>query len=453
MELVTEPRGQSSVVRALLRMTWPLVLSQLITQLDSIAVRYWLGHYHGKEGIAVHTATAQPVNLLTLLLIGIVTGQGVAVARSVGARDGRGMTLTANAATLTLLVSLVLAGVVIGFGDPMASAIAKEGVPETAVHQFLVSYVVLTVPVISLASVITTAGISAGWTRFALMWGVTHVPPVFVMLPLTLGPLDLGYYGPAVAGAIASVINCVTLWWLLRRRAVSLNLGATIDTSHLFDRGLWRDLIAVGYPQQLSRAAMWAVTMTVMFHVRDAGMLTLAGYGIAMAFVDLMGFATGGYARAAAIMIGMSLGAKDPARARLVLRKSLSLGLVLSGTVVLLLEIGAPVAARFFSDDPAVIEEGTRALRLMCMTLLPAAAWQVLLGAFGAARATMRPFMVTLVIQAIAFGFIVFVWNGDAVLGAFTTLGSMYVVCLAAYLGLAVPILWRGALAVPTSKA
>lgn len=434
----------------LLRLGWPLALSNILLSFDSFSIRFWLGRYHGEAGLAVHTTTAPVIGLVHLLFMAIITGLGVSIARSVGARDGRGLSLAVNAMLLIAVVAgLVTVAALVG-ATPVVDAIVKPGLSPQPIHDLLVSYLVFSVPLLSLATLLASTAASAGWGRLSLIWGITHVPPVFGLLPLALGPLDLGYYSPAFAVAVAALINTLTLWVLVRRNATRLHLGTTIDRAVVSDVGQWRGLLDVGLPQQLSRAAAWAVMLAIVLYVGEGGVATLAGYGVAMLYVELAGMVTGGYARAGGILIAQGLGARDPGRARSVLKTSLAQGLVIPAATAALLFVLAPFAVELFADSQAVASEGVRAVRLMVFALIPASLWQVLLGAFGAAKATKRAFLLTLIAQAVALG-VLALWSGDRLVGALVTLATMHTLSTAFYFALSVPVLWRGALAKPAA--
>jgi Na+-driven multidrug efflux pump len=442
---------RSGIPAELLRLGWPLALSNILLSLDSFSIRFWLGRYLGEYGLAAHTNTAPVIGLVHLLFTAIATGLGVSIARSVGARDGRGLSLAVNAMVLTGVVAVIVAVAAVVGATPVAESIVKPGLSPEPIRELLVSFLLLAIPLVSLATLLAAVAASAGWGRLLLIWGVTHVPPVFLLLPLALGPLDLGYYSPAFAVAVAGLINTITLWILVRRHANRLHLGTTIDRSQLFDLGQWRAVLDIGLPQQLSRGAAFVVMFAIVLYVGGDGVATLAGYGIAMIFVELAGGVTGGYARAAGILIAQSLGAKDPGRARNILKTSLVQGLVLPAATAGLLFILAPFAVALFVSDDAVASEGVRAVRLMVFALIPASLWQVLLSAFGAAKATKRAFLLTLVAQAAALG-ILAIWPGDRVVGALVTLGSMHGLSTAFYFALSVSVLWRGALAEQTAR-
>jgi Na+-driven multidrug efflux pump len=435
-----------TIRRELLRLAWPLALANVFLICDAFVVRYWLGHHYGSVGLAVHTATAPVVGLVHLLFIAIATGAAVGIARSVGARDGRGLSIACNAMTLVGVLAVVIGVATVAFSTQVSAWIAKRGMSPEPVAQLLESYVLFAIPLTSISIVLTTTAASAGWGRLSLIWGVTHVPPVFALMPLALGPLGLGYRAPAFAVAVAAVINAVTLWAMVRRNAERLHLGR-VDRALLFDRRLWRDALDIGLPQQLTRAAAFAVLLMVVRHVASAGVTVLAGYGIAMIYVDLAGSLSGGFARATGILMAQSLGAKNPLRAREVLTTSLWLGALIPAATIALLGFGASFAVAVFAETGDATAAGIHALRLMVFVLIPASLWQILLSAFGAAKATKRSFLIGLAAQAVALAILATRSSDDRVVDALITVGAMHTLSVVGFLGLSVPVLWRGVLA------
>jgi Na+-driven multidrug efflux pump len=144
--------------------------------------------------------------------------------------------------------------------------------------------------------------------------------------------------------------------------------------------------------------------------------------------------------------MGQDLGAGAPRRARHALNVGLPLALLIPTVAVGLLFVLARPVVEAFASEPAVIEEGVRCIRIMSWVLFPAALWQVLLQAFAAAKATKRVLLVTLIAQAFPL-ILLYAWKGDEVIGALLVMGLMYTLCLVFYVALAVPVLYRGALA------
>jgi Na+-driven multidrug efflux pump len=441
------PRTTREASWLLLALSWPLIIQGLLFWLDSASNRYWMGRYLGDEGLAVHTTTAASVALLDLLFVGIGSGCGVLVSRSVGARDGRGLSILGAAVAVSAAAWLVVGGVFLAFSGPIAGYLAKDGVAAESIRIYLIYWVLFTVPFNALVGLLNATAVSASWTKFAMRQGTMHLAMTVVLCPLFLRYLEFGYASPALAVGCAGLVNTILLWRMLRSEAKERFHGGTIERRVVFDTKLWWQILDIGLPTQLSRVATRIVSVSVVLYVAGAGVATLAGFGVAMAFIEICGGACGGFSVSVLITMGQDLGAGAPRRARHILNVAIPLSLLVPSVGVGLLLVLARPLAEAFASDPATVEEGVRCIRIVSWVVFPAAVWQVLLSAFAAAKATKRLLLVTLIAQAFPL-ILLYAWNGDEVVGALLIMGLMYTLCLAFYVALAVPVLFRGALAV-----
>jgi Na+-driven multidrug efflux pump len=443
-----ERRTNREAATLLLALSWPLIIHGLLFWLDSAANRYWMGRYLGAEGLAVHTTSAATLALLELLFAGIGSGCAVLVARSVGAKNGRGLSILGASLVVCVIAWIVVGGAVVAFSGPIAEELAKEGVSAAPIRTYLIYWVVFTVPFNALVGMLNMAAIGAGWTKFALRQGVMHIAMTVVLCPLLLRYGDLGYRAPALAVAGAGLVNSILLWRMMKAEAAQRFHGDTIDRAVVLDKKVWWQILDIGLPTQLSRLSTRIVNVSVVLYVGGAGLATLAGFGIAMAFVEIFGGACGGFSGAVKATMGQDLGAGAKARARHMLNVALPLSLLVPSVAVGAMLLFARPLVGAFTSDPAVIDEGVRCVRIMGWVLFPAAVWQVLLQAFAVAQATKRVLLVTLIAQIFPLVLLSF-WGGDEIVGALLIMGLMYTLCLVFYLALAVPVLYRGALRVP----
>lgn len=426
----------------------PLIITMILMMLDAVNIRYWMGTYLHAEGLAVHTTTAPVVVLGQIAYYGIATGCGVLVARSVGARDGRGLSLFGAGVVLVVVTFAILETVVLVIAGPLSERLATSTVGAEAIRTYLVWWTLLAAPALALASVAVQAAAGAGLTRFALSQAVVHLALAVALLPLFMGPLDQGYRAPGLAIACAGLANTAQLWIRLRAQASAHHLGEAFDRAMMIAPKVWRDILDIGLPAQLSRALTGVVAITVVLRVGEAGMPALAGYGIAMIFVETFGAAGVGFSHAVQILMSQRLGARDPAGARLVLWRALGRSQVIPAIALVVLVVLAPSITRLFTSSPEVHAESVRAMRVLGITLFPAALWQTMLSAFASARATRPALIVTVIATSVAL-VVALAWPWDRLAGAVVTLTTMYALLFTLYVLLSVRVLWRGALAVP----
>jgi Na+-driven multidrug efflux pump len=440
-----EPRTNREAVTRLLALSWPLIIQGLLFWLDSAANRYWMGRYLGEEGLAVHTTSAATLALLELLFAGIGSGCAVLVARSVGAKNGRGLSIMSASLVVCAIAWVLLASAVVAFADPIAEQLAQQGVSAAPIRTYLIYWVVFTVPFNALVGMLNMTAIGAGWTKFAMRQGLMHIMMTIVLCPVLLHYAELDYRAPALAVAGAGLVNSILLWRMMKAEAAQRFHGDTIERAIVFDKKLWWQILDIGLPTQLSRLSTRIVNVSVVLYVAGAGVATLAGFGVAMAFVEIFGGACGGFSGAVKATMGQDLGAGAKARARHVLNVALPLSLLVPAVAVGAMLVFARPLVEAFASNQAVIDEGVRCVRIMSWVLFPAAVWQVLLQAFAVAQATKRVLLVTLIAQIFPL-VLLKLWTGDEVIGALLIMGLMYSLCLAFYLALAVPVLYRGAL-------
>jgi putative MATE family efflux protein len=126
------------------------------------------------------------------------------------------------------------------------------------------------------------------------------------------------------------------------------------------------------------------------------GSTALAGYTIGMRVILFALLPAFGISNAAATMVGQNLGAKRPDRAERAVWTSARYNMVFLGSVSVAFLAGAPLIARFFSDDPGVQQYAVSCLRIVSLGFLFYAGGMVLTAAFNGAGDTWTPTLINL---------------------------------------------------------
>jgi putative MATE family efflux protein len=185
---------------------------------------------------------------------------------------------------------------------------------------------------------------------FALVFGIPPFP-------------KLGYPGIALSTAIAAsigmVINCI-FFSLPRWRSLYLRPW-TLSTRAI------KTIANLGWPAGLLQIA-WNAGAIVLYNILgrlgDARIVALASLtnGLRIeAIIFLPAFALN---MAASVLVGQNLGAKNPDRAAAVGWKIAWVGVCLLSAISLCIFIWAEYFASFLTNDPAVLAETTRYLRI-----------------------------------------------------------------------------------------
>jgi putative MATE family efflux protein len=216
-------------------------------------------------------------------------------------------------------------------------------------------------PLVSMfvTSVLNVAG------DFVLVYGLFHFPV-------------LGYQGIAVATAVSSTMGmCVNLSFLFSRRWRALYLTAWSFSGHVVKR-----IVALGWPAAMLQIA-WNAGSIVLYNIlgrlgeqRITALASITNGLRIEAIIFLPAFALN---MAAAVLVGQNLGARQQERATRVGWEIAVVGVVLISVLSLVVFLWAEDFAAILANDPLVLKETTRYLRIN-MVAEPFMALSLILG-------------------------------------------------------------------------
>ena len=143
-----------------------------------------------------------------------------------------------------------------------------------------------------------------------------------------------------------------------------------------------------GIVQTLIGMTSWLVLVRI---ISAFGSKALAGYTVAFRVVMFALMPSWGLGGAAATLVGQNLGAGNPARAEQAVWRAAFYNLVFLGAVGLCLALTGQRVVALFSDDPAVVVEGGRCLRIVALGFPLYAYGMVVSQAFNGAGDTRTP--------------------------------------------------------------
>ena len=207
------------------------------------------------------------------------------------------------------------------------------------------------------------------------------------------GPFpEMGVTGAAVATSIGRGLGVLYQLHHLRRGPRIVLAGAAMRPDFALMRQLLQRSVG-GVSQYLVSTASWVALVRIL---AGFGSVAVAGYTVAMRIVIFALLPSWGFANATSTLVGQSLGAGDPNRAR---RAVMLSGLYNMGFlgVVGLIFVGAPEAvAALLTDDPAVLAVASRALWIVALGFIFYAWEMVLIQSFNGAGDTKTPTWINL---------------------------------------------------------
>jgi putative MATE family efflux protein len=419
MTLRTERLLSAPILPTLARLSAPGVLLVAFQSMVSVGDTYFVARL-GTAPLAGLALVFPLVMLLQMTSAGAMGG-GVssAIARALGAGEtGRARRLVVHALAIAAAMAAAFTILVLLFGRGIYALLGGSGATLEAAAAY--SSVVFGGAVFvwlanTLASVLRGTGNMTVPAIALIASALVHLP-LSASLVLGLGPMPrLGIAGAGVAYIVTFGLAAVAMALVVFRAGSPLRPGRG---DFRLEARLFRDILRVGAISVLSAMQTVLTALILTGFVGRFGAAALAGYGVGVRLELLqipLVFAVG---QAMVALVGANVGAGRLARARSIawtgaaLACSISLAIGVAAFLFPLAWVG------LFSDDPAVLEAGTRYLRIVALFYPFLALGIALYFASQGAAQVLRPVLAGTVrlLLVIAGGFLVHSLDGVFVL-------------------------------------
>lgn len=387
---------QGSIRRAIVLLSIPMVVEMFMESIFAVVDIFFVGRL-GADAVATVGLTESMLTLVYALAMGFAMGTSAIVARRIGEQDADGAARTAVQALLMALAgSLVLGALGVWLAPDLLRLMgASPSVIGTGLGYTRVmlggeaSIIVLFVA----NAIFRGAGDAAIAMRVLMLANGINV----VLAPCLifgLGPFpELGVTGAAIATTIGRSIGALFAVSRLFRAGGRV----AVSRRHLvLDPALMRSIFSVSGAavfQSLIGTASWIGLVRI---VAMYGSTAVAGYTIAIRVVIFALLPAWGVSNAGATMVGQSLGAKNPARAEQAVWMAARYNAYVLGLIGLVFLLVPQLIVGIFTSDPAVLEVGTTALRVISAGFVFYAFGMVLTAAFNGAGDTWTPTWINL---------------------------------------------------------
>lgn len=401
---MTKPHNkllEGPILRSLLTLAVPIVLTNVLQSAYQIIDAFWVGRLGGAAVAAV--SVSFPVMFLMFAVgAGLSIAGSTLTAQYVGARNDK-MVSHVAAQTLLMVISAALVLGLVGYVITPSLLRLMNVAPDVydgALGFMRVSFI----------------GLAFNFAFFVFQ-GITRsigrpAVPIYIVLAtvflnFAVNPLMIFGWGPipahGVMGAalttlitqgLASIVGIV----LLRRGLHGVRIHAhdlIPDFPHI------RRAFFLGLPASLDMSARAVALMMMTFLVSGFGTLGLAAYGVGGNVLQAVAIIPGiGLSIAVAALAGQNIGAGNIDRAERIGRLGAWLGFIaLTGFGIVVFLLASPLVAFFVPNDAEVIREGAHFLRIIAWSWGFYGAQFALIGVFRAAGSMMVSMMLTVVSQ------------------------------------------------------
>lgn len=394
--------------RAVWKLAWPTVLTNIVGGLQGIVDHVMVGHLVGYRGNAAIGVSYQIIIIVIVFITSLFTGMSVLVARFTGAGEEHKVDRTVYQAFLTAVGLAVLVMAPLGYLlSPTlldlvnaAPEVKAEALPFLRI-MFLFSSGML------VFFMLGGALRSAGDARTPMVLGMVMTAlnlVLNVVLIRGLGPIPaFGTAGAAMGTVLAAGSVALYALWRLWHGGwvVSFPRGQGWGP----DWDIIRSLFRFGLPTGIQGLAMNVGGILMLAFIGSLAQSAEAQAAFAVSYSQLFSLITWtsvGLMGAAAAVAGQNLGAGRPERAEEAVHVAAGFGLggaALIGAAFLL--VPGRLLAVFGMDDPAVVAIGSQLLRVLSLSGLFVTVALTYTGGLQGTGDTRSPLYISIVSQVI----------------------------------------------------
>ena len=383
-----------SISRAVFMLAIPMVIEMGMESVFALVDLYFVGHLDdSSRAIQTVGLTESVLSIIYSLAIGISMAATAMVARRIGEKNPEG---ASNAGVQSLIISLVITIGISAIGFIYAADILRLMGAESETIRLGTPYTKLMMGgsiVIMLLFLINGIFRGAGDASMAMKsLFVANICNIILCPTLIygLGPIPaFGLTGAAMATTIGRGIGvCYQLYHLFKGKSI-----IRFKTKYFKpDWPVIKSLISVASPgtfQFIIGSCSWIfLAQLVATTGKDAAS---AGYQTAIRIVIFFILPAWGMSNAAATLVGQNLGAKQPERAELSVKRTAKYSAIFMGIVSLLFLFGAEWIISFFTKEEAVVNYAVDALRIISSGYIFYGIGMVMINAFNGAGDTWTP--------------------------------------------------------------
>lgn len=343
---------KGSIIRNVILFAIPIVIGNILQQLYTTVDTLIVGKYCGDKALAAVGTSAQPVEVLLCLFLGIGAGASILVSQRVGAGDENKVKDIAAASTSIVYMSGIPIAILGFLAAPMI--LDFMGVPEDVYSAALMYTRVVFLGALGNIGYNMNAGILRGLgDSVASLWFlvVSCITNIILDLLFVAG-LGLDVRGAALATSISMFFSWIVSIFYIRKKFPQL--GFTVLPGKLRKQEI-RQILTIGVPIGLNNSLFSFGHMAMQTLVNAQGYKFMAGASVAGRITGITNVAITAVSAAASTFSGQNYGAENYERLRQGYIKIPAInGIATLALGLAFISFRMPIL-RFFSQDSEVL--------------------------------------------------------------------------------------------------
>ena len=390
---------EGSISSGMLRFALPILLANVLQSLNGSVNSIWVGRFLGEAALTATTNANTVMFLLIGAAFGIAMAATILIGQCIGANDiPEAKRVVGTSATFFAAISVVMAIAGLILSEPMLVLMSTPPA-SLALAVAYMRVIFLALPFIYMYAFVGSVLRGAGDSKTPFHFMLLSVAIDIALNPLFIfgwGPIPaLGIAGSALATFVAQLVALIALLMHLYRRRHPLVLHKE-ELRHLsIDWTITGTLVRKGIPMcaQMLVVSLSAVLMIAL--VNNFGVDTGAAYGAAMQLWNYIMMPTFAVGMAVSAMAAQNVGAQKWDRVNAIASVGVTFSVVITGTIVLLIELLDTRAFQIFlPSDSVALGIATHLNHIVTWSYIFFGVSMVLFGVVRATGAVMAPLAV-----------------------------------------------------------
>ncbi len=386
----------SPIPPTLLKLAWPMMITQVIQTLYNVVDAFWLGKL-GKVKFSAPTVSFPIVFTFMALAFGLSNSGIALVSQAVGAGRRREaeryamqiVVISLLTSSILMVVGYIFSGGILsllGIGDPIK--------PEAEKY---LKVIFLGMPFSFL--MFTTSAVIRGWGNTVFTMKISSIS---IFLNIVLDPFmifGIGFPRMEVAGAAwATVLSRGVATYFSLKILMSGEIGFKL---HLVDAKLDPKIVAkifkIGIPGAIGQAITASGFAVIMGMISRFGPAVVSSFGVGNRITSMLSTIGMSMSGAVSTMVGQFLGANDEVGVDRTVRWGFLETFSIVGTMAVFLFLFGAEVTKFFVNDPEVIELGETYFKLVSPSVPLFTMVSIVMGAFQGAGKTIYTAFINVV--------------------------------------------------------
>ena len=339
----------------------PVFLSQLFQQFYNTIDSLVVGRVHGTEALAAVSSSGTLIFLMISFFVGTSMGAGIVISKYYGARDYERVSRAVHTNICRGIICgviLTIVGVVLTPTFLRWMGTDPDVMPDaTAYFRYYFAGAIAIVLYNNCKGVMNALGDSRRPLYYLIISSVTNV----LLDLLFIAVFRWGVWAAAFATTLSQALSVVLCIIHLSKKGTLYQL----QLSKLrIDKESLGEIVRYGLPAGVQNSVIGFANVIVQTNINSFTKIATAAYGT---YAKIEGFAflpITSFTMALTTFTGQNLGAGLYDRAKKGSRFGIISAVVLAEAIGLVIWLAAPFLIGLFSDDPAVIELGTKQARI-----------------------------------------------------------------------------------------